>query len=237
MPGVTVTVLPRRDEEARARLDHTAQHVVPVALAGDQVLPVPGELGALLPGSALRRGTVVAVGGVVGAGATTVALGLVAAATAAGEWAVAVEGERTGQLGGLAAAEVGVALHRFAVVRGVAPARWATVVAALLDGFALVLAETPPHVRAGDARRLVARARERKTVLVVTRAWPVEAALRLRAEGGHCAELGAGADPLTGRALHVVVDGQGAAGSSRTGEVASGSTAGLTAAPTAVTAD
>ena len=39
-------------------------------------------------------------------------------------------------------------------------------VAALLDGMSLVIAEVPRSVRAADARRLVARAREREVILV-----------------------------------------------------------------------
>ncbi len=58
-------------------------------------------------------------------------------------------------------------LSRFAVVRDVPGDRWATVVAALLDGVSLVVADVPRGLRAGDARRLVARARERSTVLVM----------------------------------------------------------------------
>ena len=68
-------------------------------------------------------------------------------------------------------------------MRHVPSDRWATVVAALLDGVALVAATIPLHLRAGDARRLVARARERASVLVALGPWPVEAALRVHAEG------------------------------------------------------
>ena len=88
--------------------------------------------------------------GTTGAGATTVAFELAAAVTAAGEWAAAVDLDAHPRgAGRLAAGEAGVALDRFAVVRRVPPARWATVVAALLDGVSLVLAEVPRGVRAG----------------------------------------------------------------------------------------
>jgi hypothetical protein len=176
---VALAALPRRDESARALLADVARAARPVVPAGERSLAVPGELGELIP--SLRRGSVVAVDGEPGAGATSVALRLAAAATAAGEWAAAVE--LHGSIGGLAAAEAGVALERFAVVRRVPPARWATVVAALLDGIGLVLAEVPPYARAGDARRLAARARERGVVLVGLGGWPAEATLRVRAEG------------------------------------------------------
>ena len=75
-----------------------------------------------------------------------------------GEWAGAVDLD--GTLGALAAAEAGVALERFAVVRRVPPTRWATVLAALIDGMSLVLTDVPRGVQLGDARRLTARARD-----------------------------------------------------------------------------
>ena len=112
----------------------------------------------------VQRGTVVAVGGAIGSGATSTVLGFAAAATAVGEWAAVVDG--SGTLGGLAAAEAGVDLARLAVVRDVPRARWSTVVAALLDGVTVVIAELPRGLRVGDARRLVARTRERGAVLV-----------------------------------------------------------------------
>ena len=69
-------------------------------------------------------------------------------------------------------------------------------VAALLDGVALVIADPPPQLRAADARRLVARARERAAMLVVTGPWSAEAALRLHAEGSAWPGLGAGSGAL-----------------------------------------
>jgi hypothetical protein len=203
---VAVAALPRRDETARAQLDEVARAARPVVAATERVLPVPGELGALLP--TLQRGAVVAVDGEVGGGSTSVGLRLAAAATTAGEWAAAVE--LHGSLGGLAAAEAGVALERFAVVRRVPSARWAAVVAALLDGVGLVLAEVPRYARAGDARRLSARARERGAVLVGIGGWPAEAAVRLSADisAWHGLELGSGV--LAARELRVRVEGHGA---------------------------
>jgi hypothetical protein len=205
-PVVALAALPRRDERSREHLDNTARHARPVVLAGERVLAVPGPLGALLPGGAVQRGTVVAVPG---AGATSVALQLAAAATAAGEWAAAIELDAS--LGGLAAGEAGVELERFAVVRRVPPARWAAVVAALLDGISVVLAEVPAYARVGDARRLLARARERGAVLVAMGPWPAEAALRLRAGGSVWRGLDAGAGALAERDQRVQVDGRGAA--------------------------
>jgi hypothetical protein len=206
---VAVAAQPLRDEQSRELLDRSARRVRPVVLAGERVLGVPGPLGELLPGGAVQRGTVVAVDGVPGAGATSVAFQLAAAATTAGEWAAAVELDAS--LGGLAARDAGVALDRFAVVRRVPAARWAAVVAALLDGISVVLAEVPAFARVGDARRLQARARERGVVLVAMGSWPAEAALRIQADGSVWRGLGHGSGALAERDQRVSVDGRGAA--------------------------
>ena len=216
--------LPRRDDAARVRLAAVANRARPVTLARERSLPVAGPLGELLPGAALQRGTVVQVDGARGAGATSVAFALAAAATQAGEWVGAVD--LAGTLGAEAAAAAGVALERFPVVRLGSDAieRWATVVAALLDGVGLVLAELPRHAQVGDARRLAARARERGAVLVVlptaAARWPGDAALHLVAEGGPWAGLEPGAGLLASRALRLRVEGRGAAARVRRGELA-----------------
>ncbi len=210
---VALAALPRRDDAAREHLDNVARRARPVVFAHERTIPVDTGIGDLLPWRGVQRGTVVAVDGPRGAGATTVALQLAAAVTAAGEWAAAVDPDTS--LGGLAAAETGVDVERFAVVRGVAPARWVEVVGALLDGVALVVAGVPAGVRAGEARRLVGRTRERGAVLVALGPWPVEAAVRLRAGGGRWRGLGRGEGLLTGRALDVSVVAHGAAVRSR----------------------
>lgn len=213
--------LPRRDGEARARLEAVGRAAQPLTLARDRSITVPGMLGALVPGGALQRGTTLTVGGTVGAGATSLALELAAAATATGEWAAALD--LHGTLGGEAAASIGVALDRFAVVRHVPAARWATVVAALLEGVTLVLAEVPRHVSAADTRRLVSRARERGSVLVVIEVgarWPADAALRFRAAGGVWRGLAPGAGLLVECDRVAQVEGQGAAARARTAVLA-----------------
>jgi hypothetical protein len=201
-------ILPRRDAEARARLREVAARARPNVAAGDRRLTVAGPLGALLAGGGVQRGTTIAIDGATGAGATTVALTLAAAATAAGEWAALIDTDAT--LGARACAELGIELERLAVVRRVPPDRWGTVVAALLDGVALVVATVPPRLRASDARRLVARARERAAVLVALGPWPVEAALRLHADASTWTGLSAGSGLLRSRGLHVQVEGRGA---------------------------
>ena len=192
----------------------------PVVLAGERRLAVPGPLGEIRPGGGLQRGSVVRVEGAAGSGATSLMLTLLAAATAAGEWAAVVDGD--GVFGGLAAAEAGVALDRLAVVRAVPAALYGRVVATLLDGVTVVGATIPRGFRPADARRLEARARERAAVLVAAGSWPGEAALRLRAEHSSWSGLGRGEGLLGQRVLRVAVSGRGAAGRERIADVVSG---------------
>jgi hypothetical protein len=175
--------------------------------AGERVLAVAGDVGIQLPGGGLQRGSTVALDGPLGAGSTTLALTLAAAATSAGEWAAVVDAH--GTFGARAAAEAGVELERCAVVRHVPADRWSTVVAALIDGVALVVATVPPRLRLGDARRLVARARERASVLVALGSWPVEAAVRLQTTGTTWHGIGEGTGLLVERDMEVRVEGRG----------------------------
>lgn len=211
VPGPGRATVPRRDAEARSRLSAVGVAKAPLVLARDRSIAVPGPLAAVAP--SVQRGTVVAVGGAVGSGATSTVLGFAAAATAAGEWAAVVDG--SGSLGGLAAAAAGVDLARLAVVRDVPRDRWSTVVAALLDGVTVVIAELPRGLRLGDARRLVARTRERAAVLVTLApeagAWPAEASLRLDARGGAWSGLGVGEGVLEGRVTAWEMSGRGRA--------------------------
>ena len=223
MTSAPARLLPRRDLEARTALSDTARRHRPVSAAHERVIPVPGPLGELLPNAAMTRGAVVGVEGIPGAGASSVALTLAAAVTEVGEWAAAVD--LGASLGGRAAAEAGVALDRFAVVRpppgGRFPLdRWAAVVATLLDGMSLVIAELPRSVRGADARRLVARAREREVILVPfgpARTWGADTTLRVQAVGGDWPGLGEGSGVLGERTIRVQVDGRGAAARPRTG--------------------
>jgi hypothetical protein len=207
------SVLPR----PRPELAEVAARVRPMVLAGERRLAVPGPLGEILPGGGLQRGSVVRVDGVAGSGATSLVLSLLAAATTAGEWAAFVDGE--GVLGGLAAAEAGVALERLAMVRAVPAALFGRVVATLLDGMTVVGATVPRGFRLADARRLEARARERAAVLVAVGPWPGEAALRLRAEHSSWVGLGQGEGLLGERVLRVAVSGRGAAGRERVADL------------------
>jgi hypothetical protein len=139
------------------------ERVRPVTLSKDQTLPVLPTLATLLPGG-LRRGSAVAVAAERGVGgSTSLALALASGPSAAGSWVAAV-GLPT--LGLVAAAELGIALDRFALVATPDARTLPTVVATLVDAFDVVLLGGSHRLRAGDGRRLTARLRERGAVLV-----------------------------------------------------------------------
>jgi hypothetical protein len=204
---VAVEVLEQKPE-AQRRLAEVAGRARPVVEAAHRLITVPGPLGDALPGGGLRRGSVVTVAGAPGAGTTSIMLTLAAAVTAVGEWAAVVDTD--GTLGGRAAAEAGIVLERFAVVRRAPPDRWATVVAALLDGFAFVAAEVPPYCRATHARRLIARTRERGAIVAAIGSWPAEAGTRLHATGARWSGLERGSGLLERADVQVRVDARGA---------------------------
>jgi len=114
----------------------------------------------------------------------------------------------------VAAAEVGVALERFPLVAWPG-SQWPAVVAALLDALDVVLVCPPARVRTGDARRLVARARERKAVLITTGTSIPDADVRLSMARGEWEGLGQGHGHLRARRVEVVATGRGAAGRER----------------------
>lgn len=149
--------------ERRERLSKLVPKIAPVTFARDRVLPVETALEPLLPEAGLIRGSTI---GCQGPTALSVALALVAGASATGSW-LAVVGLPT--LGLRAASEVGIALDRLVMVAE--PARdagedpWTNVLSALIDGFDLVVLRA--DVRAATARRLQARLQVRGAVLVV----------------------------------------------------------------------
>jgi hypothetical protein len=205
---VALDVVAAPDALARAR------RAAPVVLARDRTLPVLDALAPLLP-DGLRRGSTVSVAG--GPGATTLALTLAVAASAAGSWTAVVGAP---SLGLASAVEVGIAPERLLVLAEVPRDAWATVVAALLDAVDLVLVSAP-RVALGDARRLTARARERGAVIVVLPRggeewWPVGADVRLNVGAtSWTGPVGGGAGRLMGRRVEVVSGGRGAADQAR----------------------
>lgn len=143
-----------------AVLRQLGERVRPLSAAAERVLPVPPAFADLVPQGGLVRGTTVAS---VGSAATSLALALAGPATVAGSWCAAVGVD---QLGLIAAAELGVVLERTLLVADPGPAEWASVVAALLDAVEVVLVRPDHRITPTAQRRLVARARDRGSVLV-----------------------------------------------------------------------
>jgi hypothetical protein len=188
--------------------------VVPASMLGKRLdvpggrppFPVAEPLAPLLPGGGLRRGSVVAVHG-----SMALLLALLSVATAQGVWAAVVG---VGDLGVLAAAEAGVVVQRLALVPrpGSDPA---PVAAALLDGVGLVALAGADRMSPGARRSLVARARQRGSVLLPLGRWPgAEVELDCRAEAWYGAEAGYGR--LSSREVVVRAVGRGAAVRPRT---------------------
>jgi hypothetical protein len=174
----------------------------PVLLTDRPPLAVPPALTPLLP-DGLRRGSTTAV-----LGSTSLVLAMIAAACTAREAWAAVVGQPS--LGLLAAAQTGVALARLAVVPqpGVDTP---TVVAALLDGIDVVVVGPGARLVDADRRRLMARARDRGSVLLSTAPWP-GAGCVLTVEGGRWTGVGDGDGRLRAHELHVTRTGRGSAG-------------------------
>jgi len=187
-------------------------------LAGARLLAVAPPLAGLLPDGGLRRGTVLSVSGT--GGATSLLAALVARAMDEGSW-VGVVGLPA--LGLEAAARLGLHLDHLALVP--APgAEWVEVVAVLVDSVDVVVVVCPARCRAGDARRLAARARERGALLVVAcpslpgirpPAWPEPVDLHLEAGPAAWSGLGAGDGTLQRRAVTVRSSGRRAAARER----------------------
>jgi hypothetical protein len=165
-----------------------------------RMLPVRTDLAGLFPMGGLRRGSTVSV-----QGSTSLLLALLAAPTASDSWAGVVG---MPDLGVLAAAELGVAVDRLAIVRHPG-AELPAVVAALLDGMDLVVA---PRARLTDAqaRRLSARARHRGAVLLTVGPWPA-VDLELRCTWSRWDGIGHGDGYLAGREITVLTHGRGIA--------------------------
>jgi hypothetical protein len=123
----------------------------PITPARDRCLPVDDLFATLLPDAGLRRGHVI---GCAGQASMSLALSLASRAMVTGSWLASV-GVPT--LGLEAAAELGVPLSRLVDVdAGRSPSDWAERVAAVADGFDLVLTRPP-----AGAERLARKVRHR----------------------------------------------------------------------------
>jgi hypothetical protein len=190
-----------------------AERTRPVSSSQTRLLPVVPPLADLLPDGGLRRGSTVVVTGLAGGGpegsggGISVALALLAAASGTGSWCALVG---LPGLGAVAAHDLGIDLARSAVVPrpGVA---WAEVTAALIEGVDLVMLCPPFPPRPAMARRLVARARERRSVLVVVpgrAGWPEHPDLHLSVSDMRWDGAGTGEGYLSGRRMTVTATGR-----------------------------
>lgn len=187
----------------------------PVTRAEGRLLEVPAPLGSLFPEGGIRKGATVGIAPLVGG--CSLALSLTATVTSGDGWAAVVG---LPSLGLVAAAELGVDLRRLALVP--APGdQWPAVVAALVDGFDLLMVRPPGRVRAVDARRLMARVRERGAVMLLVDApkWPESPDLRLTVGRPAWEGLEVGHGCLTGRRLEAVASGRRLGGRERQVEV------------------
>ena len=187
----------------------------PVTPADSRLVEVPSPLAPLFPDGGIRRGTTLAVGPLLGG--CSLALSLVAAVTDRGGWASAVG---LPSLGVAAAAELGVDLRRLALIPDPSE-QWTVVVAALLDGFDLLLVRPCRRVRPADARRLSARVRERGAVMVLLDCpdWPESPDIRLSAGPPVWSGIGVGHGLLKARRMEVVSSGRRVGGRERHREI------------------
>lgn len=136
-------------------------------------LPTVPEIGALLPGHALRQGAIYQFDGAIGLVARALA-----EASAAGHWNAWLGWPG---LGAEALAQNGIRLERTVFIAQ--PGRhWWSALAALIDAVPLVVTRIPNRltIPASDISRFAARLRERGGVLWVTGSWPgAEARLRV----------------------------------------------------------
>ena len=123
----------------------------------------------LLPDDGLVRGKAVSCGG---AASMSLALALAVEATAGGAWLAVVD---VPTFGLEAAGEFGIPLER--VVRVDPPARtaaksggvgdtWSELMAAVVDGFEVVITRVPQRLNPGLARRVQSRLRAREAVMI-----------------------------------------------------------------------
>jgi hypothetical protein len=182
-----------------------AAAVAPTTLARQRTLPVVDPLVPLLPDGGLARGRTVACRGVA---ATSLTLALAAAATDAGAWLAVVD---VPWLGVEAAAELGVPLERLVRVEpaGGDATAWADLVAAVLDGFELVVTRVPRRINAAVLRRVQSRLQAREGVLLaVGDPGPLRADMTMEASTPRWDGVEHGAGHLRGRRVTVVASGR-----------------------------
>jgi hypothetical protein len=201
--------VPTDRDRARESLALLAERTRPVSSSRTRLLPVLPPLVDLFPDGSLRRGSTIVIGdrGGTAGGHVSLALALLAATSGAGSWGALVG---LPGLGAVAAHDIGIDLARLAVVPQPGAA-WAEVTAALVDGVDVVVLFPPFPPRPAMARRLVARVRERRSVLVVVAGrsgWPEPSDLHLDVSDAGWDGVGAGEGYLHRRWMTVTAAGR-----------------------------
>jgi len=201
---VTSTLPQRTRLERVAELQSRIHGMQATRLEG-RALPTHPAFAGLLPGGALREGTVTEVHG-----SGSVLMALLAEASAAGRWCAVVG---IPEFGIEAAERFGLDLDRLALVPR--PGRhWFTVVATLAEAIPLVAVRPGGRVQPAEAARLAARLRERGAALLVAGDWPgSEASLGVESSGWSGLERGHGL--LADHELLVRASGRGGFASGR----------------------
>ncbi|HWJ61816.1 MAG TPA: hypothetical protein VNS19_07585 [Acidimicrobiales bacterium] len=187
-------------------LRELGERVRPLSAAAERVLPVPPAFAGLIPQGGLVRGSTVVTSG---SAASSLALALAGPATAAGSWCAVVG---VAHLGLLAAAELGVALERTLLFADPGPQEWAGTVAALLDAVEVVLVQPTGSISPTTQRRLVARARDRGSVLLQAggrpEVWAAQPDLAVASGASRWEGVGIGHGRLRARRVAVQVSGR-----------------------------
>lgn len=206
VPRTTAVVAGARvlDPDARDRLAALAPRLTGGLLAGDRCIPVHPAYQGVLPQGLPCGATVLTEG----QAALSSAFLLAAAPVQMGAWLGAAG---LAAFGAQACAEAGVAPERVVVVRDT-PSRtdemWGQVLAALIDGFDVVLFGAAARVRAGTARRIQSRLQQRGAVLVIVgAAGPFSCDLTV-ASRAVWSGLGHGHGRLQTRQVHLEVTGR-----------------------------
>ncbi|WP_022916502.1 hypothetical protein [Ruania albidiflava] len=129
----------------------------------EEILPVPPALAGLFPEGGVRRGSTVQV-----SGGMSVLLALAAAAMGEESWCALVDLPDAGLA---AAATLGLVLERVVVVPRPGPEA-PVVLAAVADGFDVLVLGRGAGLAERDRRSLTSRLRVRGAVLLTTAAWP-----------------------------------------------------------------
>jgi hypothetical protein len=200
---MSTSPLPADDPAPTPGIDPRWASVTTGDRAVAEVLDVEEPLRDLLPDGGLRRGEVHGV-----SGSTSLLLVLLARASRDGAWCAVIGCDR---LGLAAADELGVSLDRLVLLPRPGP-RWPEITATLLDAFDVVALSPPGLLTPVVARRLRARVRQRRAVLL---AFPDDPAFEARVSLGVVAQrwegLGDGHGHLRARRMTVRARGRGVA--------------------------